>query len=84
MSEHDDGTIRPPKANVRPGMKLVKLHCRRVDAQVTPDDHASCPYCFGKLADVETGHHERFCDYKPGKDPIHFGFPEGSSHDQAK
>jgi hypothetical protein len=62
--------------------RLKKLRCRRTNELVTPEQHAECPYCQGKVADVETGHYEAFCDYDEGQDPIHFGFPEDSSRQQ--
>ena len=52
--------------------------CRRLDVERSPEEHLSCAYCFGKVADVAGGEHARFCDYEPGVDPISFGFPDGS------
>ena len=56
-------------------LRLKRLLCKRTGEQVEPREHEQCPYCFGRLADVETGKHEAFCDYHQGQDPIHFGFP---------
>lgn len=60
------------------GTRLVRgeVWCRRVKRPLPLGEHKSCPYCFGKLEDVESGEHEKFCDFQEGKDPIHFGFPE--------
>jgi len=58
-----------------PALRLKKLLCKRTGEQIVPVEHERCPYCFGRLADIETGRHEAFCDYHEGKDPIHFGFP---------
>lgn len=51
------------------------VYCRRIDLPIPVAEHATCPYCFGKEADIRTGDHERFCDFQEGKDPICFGFP---------
>jgi hypothetical protein len=42
-------------------------------------EHAECPYCFGNRQAIAKGRHGEFCDFHPGKDPIHFGFPPDSS-----
>lgn len=52
------------------------IRCRRVDARYTVAEHQACPYCFGQASSVATGDHTTFCDYQPGKDPVHFGFPD--------
>ena len=57
-----------------PDLRLKKLLCKRTGEQIEPGKHERCPYCFGRLAAIETGRHEAFCDYHEGKDPIHFGF----------
>jgi len=59
-----------------PGVRLKRLLCRRTGEQVDLREHERCPYCFGRLADVETGRHEAFCGYRAGVDPVHFGFPD--------
>ena len=61
-----------------PGTDLVRseVWCRRLKRPRAIGDHKACPYCFGRVEDVESGEHERFCDFQPGKDPICFGFPE--------
>ena len=53
--------------------------CRRLQRLLPIDEHQRCPYCFGGRLEVEQGSHDRFCDFKPGQDPIHFGFPPDSS-----
>jgi hypothetical protein len=68
------------EAAARP--RLKELVCRRTEARITPEEHARCPYCFGKLDDVRTGRHEAFCGYRPGVDPVHFGFPGDSARDR--
>lgn len=57
--------------------RLKSLLCRRTGEQVRTLEHERCPYCFGRLAEIESGQHELFCDYREGVDPVHFGFPEG-------
>lgn len=52
------------------------VQCRRLDRRLTIAEHDACPYCFGEEAQIRTGDHGVFCDFKPGVDPISFGFPE--------
>ena len=59
--------------------QLRMLNCRRTGQDYCLDEHARCPYCFGSQKDLESGEHEKFCDFEPGKDPVSFGFPEDSS-----
>ena len=56
------------------------VHCRRLDRILPVSEHAACPYCYGKSAEIQTGEHGNFCDFKPGEDPISFGFPETHGH----
>jgi hypothetical protein len=56
--------------------------CRRLQRMLPLDEHAQCPYCFGATADVKDGWYDRFCDFKPGQDPINFGFPPDSSRNK--
>jgi hypothetical protein len=56
--------------------KHDEVHCRRIDRKLPPEEHADCPYCYGKKK-VEGGEHAEFCDFEPDKDPIVFGFPKG-------
>lgn len=58
--------------------------CRRVEAVYTPEEHASCPYCYGKASDVAPGGYAKFCDFQPGKDPICFGFPDDKGRYRSK
>jgi hypothetical protein len=66
----------------KPKVADVRIHCRRVEATYTPEEHKDCPYCFGRVADVQTGDYKKFCDFKPGEDPICFGFPDDTSRNQ--
>ena len=55
-----------------------RVLCRRLGRPIALQDHVVCPYCYGALADVATGDHERFCDFDSDKDPCCFGFLPGS------
>jgi hypothetical protein len=57
-----------------------KVPCPRLDRARAVEEHVDCPYCFGSPEDVASGRRERFCDFEPGRDPVVFGFPEGSGH----
>jgi hypothetical protein len=59
--------------------KLVD--CKRLERLLAVAEHSNCPYCFGTTAQVATGKHECFCDFKKGRDPVHFGFPEENVRD---
>lgn len=61
--------------------RLERLLCRRTGERIALAEHAQCPYCFGREGELETGRHERFCDFVPGRDPVHFGFPPGTSRE---
>ena len=63
--------------------RVVLLSCRRTGQAISPEEHARCPYCFGREADVRSGVHGRFCDYHPEKDPIRFGMPEWSTRQRS-
>ena len=56
-----------------------RVHCHRLDKKLPVGEHAECPYCFGKKQEIAKGKHGEFCDFKPGEDPINFGFPADSS-----
>lgn len=70
------GPATSPPPRTPPAAGEARVHCRRVEAEYSVTEHRDCPYCFGAAADVATGEHKRFCDFKPGKDPIAFGFPD--------
>lgn len=57
-----------------------KVFCPRNRTDKPIGEHLACPYCFavGNEA-VERGDHERFCSYDEEKDPVVFGFPDGSA-----
>lgn len=65
--------------SVVPLDKLVK--CRRTGREFNLGEHQKCPYCYGTDRDIATGDHSKFCDFKPGEDPVCFGFPGNSSRD---
>ena len=60
------------------GARLVRgeVWCRRIERPLPIGEHEACSYCFGKVEDVETGDHARFCDFQKGRDPVNFGFPQ--------
>lgn len=53
--------------------------CRRLARYLPLAEHEQCAYCFGKLDDIKEGWYDRFCDFKPGVDPVNYGFPPDSS-----
>jgi len=75
--------LNEPRPAIRePEFRSEPLQCRRTGLWFTPADHVRCAYCFGDEVDVETGLYDRFCDFVPGRDPIHFGFPEDGVRDR--
>lgn len=75
---HEDAVNTPRDTPYR----IKELLCRRTGRRLPPQEHARCPYCFGR-EDVTSGLHERFCDYEPERDPLHFGFPPDAKRDVA-
>ncbi len=60
-----------------------QVFCRRNQVLKDASEHLSCPYCFGKKREAVEGRpHEEFCDYDPAKDPVSFGFPEGTTRSE--
>jgi len=59
--------------------RLRPLQCRRLGRRLALSQHERCLYCFGSRKDLLTRDHARFCDFRPGIDPISFGFPRGFS-----
>ncbi|HUU49872.1 MAG TPA: hypothetical protein VMW81_02795 [Nitrospinota bacterium] len=49
--------------------------CVRIKRPLSVRKHKTCPYCFGKISDIKSKKHKKFCDYKEGKDSVGFGFP---------
>ena len=74
MSEEDE-----QGAELEP--RLIKLHCHRTGRQLELAEHEQCPYCFGPRSELEAGRRVHFCEYKPGQDPVHFGFPPDTLRD---
>jgi hypothetical protein len=58
-----------------------RVMCNRTGSPRTVEEHTSCPYCYGRAREVETGDRGQFCDYQPDRDPVAFGFPEGTSRE---
>ncbi len=64
-------------------VKLKELRCRRTGQMYTVEKHVECPYCSGDAATIERdGKYANFCEFEPGKDAVHFGFPEGSARNR--
>ena len=56
------------------------IHCTRHDRDKPVADLLSCPYCRTRRPTVvAAGDRQVFCDYDAARDPIVFGFPDGSS-----
>lgn len=61
--------------------RVQSLLCRRTGERLPLEEHKHCVYCFGRAEEVETGLHARFCGFDPERDPVHFGFPPGTTRD---
>lgn len=61
----------------RAGEKTIA--CRRTGRVYDLTECPRCPYCFGTESDVTNCDPATFCDFHPGQDPTHFGFPGGDS-----
>lgn len=53
----------------------VFVGCRRLGVPRAVREHLTCPYCFGRTADVLTADPRCFCDWDAGHDPLIYGFP---------
>ena len=66
-------------------LRLRELRCRRTGQMYSVDQHAECPYCSAEPEAIrKTGRHEDFCDFKPGVDPVSFGFPTDTSRNKSR
>ncbi len=65
-----------------PGFSVKAVFCKRLGKQLAIDQHVDCPYCCGAIDEVASAEHERFCEFDPAKDPIHFGFPGDTLRDR--
>jgi len=70
------------KPTISPMPRLEQVLCRRTGQELPIDEHQNCPYCFGRAQDIANGQYTRFCDFVPGRDPVHFGFPEGTTRER--
>jgi hypothetical protein len=70
MTDADDRTDLP---------MVKRVHCHRTGRDFELDVHKGCPYCYGDEDEIATGEHGKFCDFKPGVDPVSFGFPTDDS-----
>ncbi len=71
----------PDKSTLVPMPRLEQVLCRRIGQPLPVAEHKRCPYCFGHADEIANGQHERFCGYVPGRDPLLFGFPRGTTRD---
>lgn len=63
-----------------PKVNLRTLRCRRTGQVLSVEEHAECPYCSGNEATIRrTGQYKDFCEFRPGEDPVNFGFPPDST-----
>ena len=74
-------STQPDKSTLLPMPRLERVLCRRVGQPLPLAEHQRCPYCFGRADEIVNGQYERFCDYVPGRDPLLFGFPGGTTRD---
>jgi len=83
-SSKDPKSTRAKDLNptISPMPRLEQVLCRRTGQELPIDEHQLCPYCFGRAQDVANGQYTRFCDFVPGRDPVHFGFPEGTTRER--
>lgn len=58
------------------------IPCRRTGQLYDSSNCKRCPYCYGDDADVEGTDVKTFCDFHPGVDPVHFGFPGDDARTQ--
>ena len=63
----------------KPLPTVQRVNCHRTGREFELDFHKGCPYCYGDEEQIATGDHSKFCDYKPGVDPVMFGFPGNDS-----
>ena len=68
--EQRPGKEQALEAHIRP------VHCRRLGRRLATSQHEDCLYCFGTEDEIRTRDHELFCDFRPGVDPVNFGFPQ--------
>jgi hypothetical protein len=59
-------------------LRVTELFCERLQHKRTAEEHLACAYCSGDEAAVQSGRRELFCEFVRGRDPTHFGFPDGS------
>jgi hypothetical protein len=64
-----------PKENPAPKEER-RVFCMRTGRSLPVSNHLECPYCRGNKRQVLTEIHQTFCDFKPGRDPVSFGFPD--------
>ena len=70
-----DETRTPRSREPAEARTPTRIQCKRTGRLYTADEHGRCPYCFGSDRAIESGDREAFCDFRPGVDPVSFGFP---------
>ncbi len=81
LEKDETKSHKNPEQGSTPGDEGV--FCMRLEARLPAAEHAQCAYCHGAKADIAPGEHKEFCNFDPEKDPIHFGFPEGTTRDSS-
>ena len=57
-------------------LRLKDLRCRRTGQMFQVEQHVECPYCSGDAETIrKSGRYKDFCEFRPGTDPVNFGFP---------
>jgi len=66
----------------KPTAAFPQVFCPRLEKTLPVDEHADCPFCFGKKPQIAKADHGDFCDFKPGSDPVNFGFPTDATRNR--
>jgi|RhiMethySRZTD1v2_1073278.scaffolds.fasta_scaffold107548_2 hypothetical protein len=59
----------------------ARVLCQRTGGEIPREEHLRCPFCTGKLDDIANGQHQRFCDFRPARDPLRFVFTPDSARE---
>lgn len=70
---------REQAAKNKPAPDEKLIACRRTGQRYDLEVCPRCPYCFGDEKDISHTDPSEFCDFHPGRDPVHFGFPGDDS-----
>ena len=62
-----------PKSDTH--VRQQSLRCRRTGRIYDVEEHVQCPYCSADAETIEkSGSYDDFCEFRPGEDPVNFGF----------